>query len=249
MLNLIPLGRELKFKYCVALTVCRYSRHVVLLSSLRRSATNRRFMRSATVNGFTVHFVDESFRIHSPIFLEHTAQLEYWLGSTRLYQVNEHCQCCRWHCGHRVYARQWSFCSFVERINSQRGYFFSWWVFLNTLPFILPRSKLRHCIRQDQYCPVSHPSQRRHVDTWIAFGTCVQIHTFIEPKNSMAPRTDCAIAISTHETRWERWSDTRRSHRHSADSGPYPFSWASQFSEDELFVFNVVDGARRCREV
>jgi hypothetical protein len=78
---------------------------------------------------------------------------------------------------------------------------------LNTLPFLLPRSLLKHLvayavsrinmiptttIRSDGVSPREAFTGRRvdyKIDLRIAFGTCVQINTFAEPINSMAPRT------------------------------------------------------------
>ena len=84
---------------------------------------------------------------------------------------------------------------------------------LNTLPFLLPRSLLKHlvayavsrinmipttAVRSDGISPREAFTGRRmdcKVDLRIAFGTCVQINTFAEPVNSMAPRTELAIAL------------------------------------------------------
>eukprot|EP01040_Poterioochromonas_malhamensis_P015176 gene15176-16944_t len=84
---------------------------------------------------------------------------------------------------------------------------------LNTLPYLLPRSKLKHLVnyavsrinlvptstlRRDGVSPRESFMGRRadvKVDARIAFGTYVQVHTFAEPINSMAPRTEAAIAL------------------------------------------------------
>ena len=84
---------------------------------------------------------------------------------------------------------------------------------LNTLPFLLPRSKLKNLVnyavsrinlvptptlRRDGVSPRESFMGRRadtKIDARIAFGTYVQVHTFAEPVNSMAPRTEAAIAL------------------------------------------------------
>lgn len=84
---------------------------------------------------------------------------------------------------------------------------------LNTLPFLLPRSLLKHLVkyvvnrinmipsdvnRSDGVSPREAFIGRRvdfKIDCRIAFGACVQVRTNAFPTNSMAPRTELAIAL------------------------------------------------------
>lgn len=89
---------------------------------------------------------------------------------------------------------------------------------LNSLPFLLPRSLLKYlvmyvtsrinlipseAVRTDHVSPREAFLGRRvdfNIDCRIAFGECVQIRTDTKPSNTMAPRTEMAIAMGPKES-------------------------------------------------
>jgi hypothetical protein len=118
---------------------------------------------------------------------------------------------------------------------------------LNTLPYLLPRSLLKHLIsyvvsrinmvpttttRLDGVSPREAFIGRKadyKLDCRIAFGTCVQINTFSEPSNSMAPRTELAIALEptghiNGSVKFWVWRTKRIVTRESWPGGELPFS-------------------------